>query len=265
MTKGTPLTRREYAAGADSHFEGLRSRDVLLPKGETTRKIEGLRAVRPAPIEALAHAKPLQDRGSSRRAHGPPRCAGDRDRCPGSAECLEWGSGLGDDALDRAPRGCRCRRRSGCRDRPTHPRELRDDTAPAGWTLVRKNSNTGGASLTQVVYFRVAGPSEPASYSWTLPFSTAAAGAILAYSGLDTASPILAHSGIYSPNVSLIPAPSVTTTVGGALVVGFFGNNGIRSPSPPNGMTERSRSRSGRPRCVGRSCRHGPAGCGPNG
>ena len=62
-------------------------------------------------------------------------------------------------------------------------------TAPVGWSLVR--SDVSGTSLTQAIFVRTAGGSEPASYTFT--FSSAVVsvvGGITAYSGLDPLSPI---------------------------------------------------------------------------
>ena len=112
-------------------------------------------------------------------------------------------------------------------------------TAPAGWTLVRRDQSTSGDKLTQEVYVRVAGSSEPTSYAWKFANNTAAAGAILAYGGVDGSSPVLAHSGRFAPSGTTITAPSVTASVAGAAVVGFFGNSGRQSVSPPAGMSER--------------------------
>jgi hypothetical protein len=52
--------------------------------------------------------------------------------------------------------------------------------APSGWVLIRRDSSAPGyRSLTQALYYKVAGSSEPASYSWSLGARSATAGAIL--------------------------------------------------------------------------------------
>ena len=112
-------------------------------------------------------------------------------------------------------------------------------SAPAGWTLVRRDQSTSGDKLTQEVYVRVAGSSEPTSYVWRFAYSTASAGAILAYGGVDRSSPVLAHSGRFTSSSTTITAPSVTASVAGSAVVGFFGNSARQSVSPPSGMSER--------------------------
>ena len=111
-------------------------------------------------------------------------------------------------------------------------------TAPAGWTLVRLDN---AADYTiQAVYWRpVAATGEPASYQWAFSSSNAAAGGILAYSGVNTAAPIDVHGGAVNGSATTsIVAPSITTTVGGDRVVGMFGIGGANSITPPPGMTE---------------------------
>jgi len=111
-------------------------------------------------------------------------------------------------------------------------------TAPSGWTFVRRDQSTSGDKLTQAVYVRVAGSSEPASYSWKFAYSTASSGAILAYGGVDGSAPVLGHSGRFGSGTT-ITAPSVSVGVAGAVVVGFFGNSAKTSTNPPSGMAER--------------------------
>jgi hypothetical protein len=112
-------------------------------------------------------------------------------------------------------------------------------TPPADWTLVRRNDI--GTSGGQAVYWKVAGSSEPASYSFSFGVTPQrASGGIVAYSGVNNSSPIDASSGQVSggPGTS-IAAPSVTTTAAGHMVVGFFGSSAVTTITPPFGMTER--------------------------
>lgn len=112
-------------------------------------------------------------------------------------------------------------------------------TAPAGWTLVRLDIS--GFVMRQGIYVRVAGPSPPASYTWTLSSAQSAAGGIAAYAGVDTASPVMTHSGQISPTnaTNSIVAPSITTTENGSMILGFFGVSNNTSVTPPAGVTER--------------------------
>ncbi len=112
-------------------------------------------------------------------------------------------------------------------------------TAPSGWTLVRRGDNPNGESNTLAVYRRVAGSSEPASYTWTFSSNTGNAGGILSFSGVDNANPVDVHGGALTTAAStLITAPSVTTSVAGAMVVTGHEYASSRRWTPPAGMTE---------------------------
>jgi hypothetical protein len=114
-------------------------------------------------------------------------------------------------------------------------------TAPAGWTLVRSDVNAGTTEkLLQAVYWHVAGLSEPSSWTWALATAHGASGGVLAYSGVDTASPIMATSAATASATPVISAPSLTTTAPNSMLVGLFGMNGQRTITPPTGMTERT-------------------------
>jgi hypothetical protein len=109
-------------------------------------------------------------------------------------------------------------------------------TAPAGWTQVRRDDS--GTTLAQAVYVLVAGASEPASYTWTFSSSQKASGGIAAYSGVNTATPVNAHGGQANASSASVTAPSITTTVANAQLVGFFGTARGTTFTPPTGMTE---------------------------
>ena len=115
-------------------------------------------------------------------------------------------------------------------------------TAPAGWTLVRSDATTTSGSVTaQYVYYHVAGGGEPSSYTWTFGGKTGVAGAMLAYSGVDTTNPIDAHSGQAGTTKSVsITAPSVTATVSGDMLVGLFGIHAQHTIAPAASMVERT-------------------------
>jgi outer membrane protein assembly factor BamB len=112
-------------------------------------------------------------------------------------------------------------------------------TAPGGWTLVRRDDNPNGESNTLAVYRRVAGSSEPASYTWSFSSNTGNAGGILSFSGVDNTSPVDVHGGALTTSASTsITAPSVTTTAAGAMVVTGHEYTSSRRWTPPAGMTE---------------------------
>jgi len=118
-------------------------------------------------------------------------------------------------------------------------------SVPSGWTLL---TSTGQDSARHAVYMKVAGDSEPSSYTfrvqtndssnttYTLWFSAT----IVAYrnvsgSPIDVTGTALMISG----SGTFATAPSVTTTMNATRVIGFFAANGQGTWTPPTGMTER--------------------------
>jgi hypothetical protein len=119
---------------------------------------------------------------------------------------------------------------------------LNDDdpsvSPPAGWTLVRQDAVLN--AVMQAVFVRVAGASEPSSYTWSIPDFRRIAGGISSYSGVDTAHPIDAHNGATdSAGSTSITAPSITTTTDGAMLLHLAAINAEGTISPPAGSTER--------------------------
>ena len=110
-------------------------------------------------------------------------------------------------------------------------------TAPdATWNLL--NSTDNGVGVQQDVYYKVAGGSEPASYTWTLAPSQRASGGIVAYYGIDNSSPI-DTSGVNSgTSATTLTATGVTTTAANHRVVGLFGIAKNGNFTAPAGMTE---------------------------
>ena len=92
--------------------------------------------------------------------------------------------------------------------------------APSGWTQV--NYGNSGNEVVLAVYYKVAGASEPTSYAFTWTNSYLAVGTILRYSGVDTTNPIDVSGSSTGTSNSAV-APSVTTTVDGAMVVRIAG------------------------------------------
>jgi hypothetical protein len=112
-------------------------------------------------------------------------------------------------------------------------------TPPPGWSLIRRDSNAPGyLSLTQALYYKVAGSSEPASYRWSFGSQASATGAVLDLEGTDPTSPVDAHSGAFTPRSGSFIAPSVTTIAPGELVLGLFGTSSKKGIRPPTGLTE---------------------------
>ena len=100
-------------------------------------------------------------------------------------------------------------------------------TPPSGWNLI--NSNDSGTSIKSSTYYKVATASEGASYTWSLSASLKASGVISAYSGVDTASPIMVQANQVNASSTTMTAPSVTSTADGAMVIAAY--------SSPRGVT----------------------------
>ncbi len=111
-------------------------------------------------------------------------------------------------------------------------------TAPAGWTLVRQDTN--GFTMTQASFTHVVGSAEPASYTWALSSSQSASGAIIAYGGVRDVTPVDASGGQANASSTSVTAPSITTTNPGERLIGFFATAAATSFTAPAGMTERA-------------------------
>jgi hypothetical protein len=117
-------------------------------------------------------------------------------------------------------------------------------TAPAGWSLVRVDSS--GNALTKTTYVRVLGEGEAATALWRWSASAAATGEVVAYRGVDPVAPVDASGGAVSgARSTTVVAPSVTTTVAGARLVGLFGVATATTITPPPDMTARTHVVSG--------------------
>jgi hypothetical protein len=98
-------------------------------------------------------------------------------------------------------------------------------SVPAGWTLV-DGVVTNSSSWRGVVYYKVAGASEPTSYVWTIgPNAYFGAGSLVAYSGADPTNPIAQHAVVArASGVTSSATPSITTSVDGAMLVSWWAN-----------------------------------------
>lgn len=109
----------------------------------------------------------------------------------------------------------------------------------ASFTLIRNDSHTTTSTLITKSMVRVAS-SEPASYTFNVSGGSANISAfIIAFSGVDTTTPIDVHGGQENSSGTSVTAPTVTTTVDNCELI-FIGNSNSNSTyTPPSGMTER--------------------------
>ena len=117
-------------------------------------------------------------------------------------------------------------------------------STPVGWTLVL--SQDDGSTVGMSIYRKVATASEPANFTWTLGSSGRTSGAILAFSGVDTTSPIDASGSQANLSSTSCTAPSVSTTSTNTMrVVLFSMAQGNTAVNPANGMTQAFSAASG--------------------
>lgn len=127
-------------------------------------------------------------------------------------------------------------------------------TPPAGWTLLNTQDNTtaesagvNGYGSRQLAYYRVATAAEPVSYTWYFGgplMQDGAVGGMLSFSGVDTASPIVASGQQLTPTgltgPSTAETPTITTgTVTNTMLVSAHVINSSGTWTPPGTMTER--------------------------
>lgn len=112
-------------------------------------------------------------------------------------------------------------------------------SSPAGWILVLDTPQAAVNSSRLVTYYKVAGASEPASYTWTVSgVSISVAVGISAFGGIDTASPIVVSAAAATPTSLTHSAPSVSPNVPSGVLVTSHEYASSSSWAPPNGMTE---------------------------
>jgi hypothetical protein len=118
-------------------------------------------------------------------------------------------------------------------------------TPPSGWSSTNLFSGTTFFGFSGV-FFHVAGASEPASYTWSLGTSRKAAGKILAYVGVENASPIeVAATTAGAAFGTSDAAASITTTVANTKVImdlGAVNALGTFTITGPTGTTKRASS-----------------------
>jgi hypothetical protein len=113
---------------------------------------------------------------------------------------------------------------------------------PSGW--VPMAAVTAATNPKLYAYYRVAGGSEPASYTWSLTSAAQSSGGIARYTGVDPANPLdsVVSTASNSASISVLSVPGVTTGSAEAMLIGAAAINA--SPTTvtitgPSGMNER--------------------------
>lgn len=94
-------------------------------------------------------------------------------------------------------------------------------TPPPGWSVATVRENNG-TTLAQVVFYRIRTNADVTPYTFSMSPSARAMGGMVVYRGVDPVSPIHAYSSRANASSSSITASGLTTTVPGAMIVGFF-------------------------------------------
>lgn len=110
-----------------------------------------------------------------------------------------------------------------------------DLTPPTGWTLIRRTDNSSNSGLA--TYYKIAGASEPSSYSFDLDNGSKWCIGIVRLSDVDDVSPIDVSSGNTGSGTSTV-ASSVTTTGNSELILLYYTNKKDANYSTPSGATE---------------------------
>ena len=120
---------------------------------------------------------------------------------------------------------------------------------PAGWTSIRRTTQGSDVAIHTFYKFAASGDTPVANYTFTVrpnvsctgtAQSRRMSGGIIRYTGVDTTTPVEAHSGNTGSSSTTLTASSVTASAG-ARVIGFYGlkkNTGL-DPHAADGMTER--------------------------
>jgi hypothetical protein len=109
-------------------------------------------------------------------------------------------------------------------------------TAPTGWNLIRRDSDPN-SQVTAATYWKLAGASEPATYTFTTNGGRSVVG-IDDYSGVDPSTPINV-SGAASGTSAAPAAPSLTTTVANTMLIALATLRQQGASTTPAGMTSR--------------------------
>lgn len=120
----------------------------------------------------------------------------------------------------------------------------------AGFTPVQRT--TDSSSIVQFTGYRVLTATPPASYTFTFQSddiggtaSVKAAGGIIAYSGVDTASPVMTSAAQTNASSTTMTAPAVTTTTANAMIIAFHGTAIAGTVTAGSSMTQRYQATSG--------------------
>jgi len=115
--------------------------------------------------------------------------------------------------------------------------------APSGWHMIKRQDTS--SNIATATYYKVAGSSEPTSYTWNFGTSGEASGGIASYSGVDTTNPIDANDAQYNNGTTNLDNAGLTTTVNNDMLVYAAGIvNPSTSVTQPTGFTQQWKANS---------------------
>jgi hypothetical protein len=94
-------------------------------------------------------------------------------------------------------------------------------TPPAGWTLIRDDSNR---TVRQTLYWHALQPGEPAAQTWTFSEPVDAQGTVILLDNAALDSPVDGSSGNTGGGFGLVAKPVTITSDGDFLIVFYAGN-----------------------------------------
>jgi hypothetical protein len=109
-------------------------------------------------------------------------------------------------------------------------------TPPAGWNLVLRQDSS--SSISTASYVKVAGSSEPVSYTWSFGTAGQASGGIASYIGVNTTTPVDASHAQYNNSTSNVDNTGVTTTTANDMLVYAVGITVVTTVNVPSGFTQ---------------------------
>ncbi|MFA5365655.1 MAG: hypothetical protein WC325_10795, partial [Candidatus Bathyarchaeia archaeon] len=90
--------------------------------------------------------------------------------------------------------------------------------APTGWTLLTDYTQETYSGQHVYIYWKIAGASEPSSYTWTWASSCGWVAQITTFRGVDTASPINVAGTVQQESSSSPTSPSITTSASNCMI-----------------------------------------------
>src|SRR6266849_7268887 len=109
-------------------------------------------------------------------------------------------------------------------------------TPPVGWNLVLRQDS--GSAISTASYVKVAGSSEPATYTWSFGTSGEASGGVASYIGVNNTTPVDASHAQYNANTSNVDNSGVTTTVTNDMLIYAVGIIVQTTVNVPSGFTQ---------------------------